>query len=138
MLLDERDFMKQNHTKIKEKYVDVLLRDNLGADPVECVKIHPNRMDHQHVGSFTKRRRSRNRHPHCDNKLLLDQTYYVYSFDVSRYSNSTEQAPLIIFVAVHDFPGLLGPRGRTRTLCIFIGDRRACLRGLTQITVTLK
>ena len=37
MLLDERDFMKQNHTKIKEKYVDVLLRDNLGADPVECV-----------------------------------------------------------------------------------------------------
>ena len=104
MLLDERDFNKQNNTRDKEKYVDILLRDNLGADPVECVKIHPNRMDHQHVGSYTKRRRTRNRHPNCDNKLLLDQTYFVYSFDVSQYSNGTEQAPLIIFVAVHEFP----------------------------------
>lgn len=104
MLLDERDFNKQNHTKVKEKYVDILLRDNLGAEPVECVKLHPNRMDHHHGGSYSTRRRSRNRHPNCDNKLLLDQTYFVYSFEMGKYSNSTEQAPLIIFVAVHNFP----------------------------------
>ena len=57
LLLDERDFNKQNHTKNKEKYVDILLRDNLGAIPVECVNMHPNKKDHVHTGSLTTERR---------------------------------------------------------------------------------
>ena len=45
----------------------------------------------------------------CDNKLKLDQTYYVYSYDVRRFTNSSNsiangQAPLIVFAAVHEFP----------------------------------
>ena len=44
-----------------------------------------------------------------DNKLKLDQTYYVYSYDVRRFVNSSNsiangQAPLIVFAAVHQFP----------------------------------
>ena len=52
LLLDERDFNKQNHTKNKEKYVDILLRDNLGAIPVE---VHaPNKKDHVHMSLTTE------------------------------------------------------------------------------------
>ena len=62
LLLDERDFNRQNHTRNKEKYVDILMRDNLGAIPVECVNVHPNKKDHVHVGSLiTERRAHRNK-----------------------------------------------------------------------------
>jgi hypothetical protein len=121
LLLDERDFNKQNHTRNKEKYVDILLRDNLGAVPVECVNMHPNKKGHVHTGSLTTERRSHRPREgagggagggagagaggKCDNKVHLDQTYYVYSYDVRRSGNSTKaQAPLVVFVAVHSFP----------------------------------
>ena len=109
LLLDERDFSKQNYTRNREKYVDILLRDNLGAIPVECVNMHPNKKDHVHTGSLTTERRHRAKETAgkagvCGNKLRLDQNYYVYSYDVREFSNSSNQAPLVIFAAVHHFP----------------------------------
>jgi hypothetical protein len=42
LVLDERDFNKQNHTRSKARYMDILAIDNLGGTPVRCIN-HRNR-----------------------------------------------------------------------------------------------
>jgi hypothetical protein len=130
LLLDERDFNRQNHTRSKERYLDSLVVDNMGAVPVECVKQqqqqhHPNPHPNQHGGSLTRPLRhnkaasgSRRHANNCGNRLQLDQTYQVYSYDFgdsrapsgdgemgdTSTSAGQAQAPLIIFAAVQHFP----------------------------------
>lgn len=142
LVLDERDFLKQNHTHSKARYMDILAIDNLGATPVKCIhhrmKKHAssstsrNNVFHSGVSSF--RKHVRIEHPHgggvggssstsggsgggggndgnvhkhskaCGNVLKLDNQYQVYSLDLGPYTNTTNQAPLLIFVTVYAFP----------------------------------
>jgi len=130
LLLDERDFKKQNYTTDKGAYMDILLLKNMGATPADCAHLHPRggvaKGARGHgaggtgagVGSGVGPgggggvgglgagggRKARGHAPHgCNNKLALDQGYQVYYVDVAPYSN-IYQKPLVIFVTVHTFP----------------------------------
>lgn len=106
LLLDERDFKRQNFTKSVSEYIDKIVIGNMGAKAAECVV---NRQQHRFHNSPRNIRHS----PHVkrrpipsgctSNSLNLDQGYKVYHLDV-RKSDSSAQLPLIIFAGVHRFP----------------------------------
>ena len=131
LLLDERDFLRQNYTKDKKEYMDILLIKNMGAQAADCANLHPRGgvarargllggigagVGHKESGigagyregAHNKENRKGHRFaghaPHgCNNKLALDQGYQVYYVDVAPYSN-IYQKPVVIFVTVHTFP----------------------------------
>ena len=89
MILDERDFTRQNYTRSKEEYMNKILIDNMGASPIECI----------YENDHTKHK--------CSNELQLDQGYRVYYVDIEKHTqNITDkyQQPLIIFVTIYKFP----------------------------------
>jgi hypothetical protein len=112
MLLDERDFRRQNYTTSRSDYVDIILHKNMGMNPVECLNHYepgtgsgpPGHGHHRHHGKKRAFDRSCN-HSHY---LSLDQGYYIYSYDYSTHPNVSShhhyQSPLIVFASIFEFP----------------------------------
>ena len=44
MLLDERDFLHQNVTKVVSEYIDILVIKNMGASAVQCATMSERRI----------------------------------------------------------------------------------------------
>ena len=113
LLFDERDFLRQNDTKVAAEYIDSIVMRNMGASPVDCVQSHRGSGGIQNVQRFQagghgshggKRHAGARKAPHgCKNELLLDQGYRVYYLDVASSTNP-EQLPFIIFAGIHRFP----------------------------------
>ena len=124
LLLDERDFNRQNHTRSRRAYADLVVAKNMGARPVDCVSVRSGRARRSRGSSSSggaavaeSGRRSllpssaagrRQRPPECGSHALdLDQGYFVYSVDFSHEANASYrhefQKPFLIFASVHRF-----------------------------------
>eukprot|EP00605_Chrysophyceae_sp_TOSAG23-4_P001073 GSChrysophyteH1.ASY1.ANO1.1178.1 assembled CDS len=100
--------------------MDSIFVDNLGMQPVDCVRISASQNTHGkpiHSSSHThgafghnshhshsqSARAIRSKPPGCVNFLQLDQGYRLYYLDIVDASGAS-QNPFIAFVSVHEFP----------------------------------
>ena len=133
LLLDERDFARQNHTRSKREYADMVVVGNMGALPVKCVTVRAGRPKRPRGSGAVADAEARSllsaansgpgggrrprMPPDCDSPFLgLDQGYFVYSIDTAAAAASsssssshpaataTASKPFLIFAAVHRFP----------------------------------
>ncbi len=114
--LDEKDFLRQNYTKSKERYMDSVFVDNLGMSPVDCVRIGHAKGGHGPDGNIKNTGHNVHHHrshplreirsppPGCTNELRLDQGYRVYYLDMASITGHNEQLPFIAFVSIWNFP----------------------------------
>lgn len=105
MLLDERDFKRQNYTSSKVTYIDSILINNMGASPADCVHFRNRRHFRTHEGSDERHSRHRPAPTGCTSNFLdLDEGYRVYYIDVNAIDNTTDNQPFIIFAGIRHFP----------------------------------
>lgn len=112
LLFDERDFLRQNDTRVVAEYIDSIVVRNMGATPVDCV--HAHRGSGGGGGGVHQRRHpsTARKAPHgCRNEVQLDQGYRVYYLDVASAA-SPELLPFIIFAGVHRFPAPAWAQGQ--------------------------
>jgi hypothetical protein len=122
LLLDERDFFKQNYTKSVDKYLDSIIIGNMGGKAADCVVIKNSRplspSSTLHRGGANSHHHHRGHMSHggygplhrhapigcVGNTLDLDSGYKVYYIDVGNSTLTHYQSPFLIFASLYKFP----------------------------------
>lgn len=112
VLFDERDYHRLNFSSSKSEYLDSIAINNMGAKPVDCVRLRHTTNGHEANTAYSSARIDNDKlskyiQKGCSNDLHLDQNYKVYFIDVKSSDNNTDNLndqPVFLFAAVHKFP----------------------------------